>query len=76
MQISFTSLGKGFSGLSVKAAILDLIWESIPVYTFSMATYYGSLAALIAATVLMIFVHRRYEAGNYVFHPRRPEPGK
>ncbi len=47
-----------------------LLFTAFPIYTFVMSTYYGSLLALTVATILMIYMHRKFERHHAVL-PRR-----
>lgn len=70
MKISLMFYGQPFLDPDEPHQILWLLlFTAVPMYTFIMSTYYGSLLALLAATALMIGAHFWLELPNYVLPP-------
>jgi hypothetical protein len=70
IAVGQTFLGAGFASDSHFALFSVLLGTLIPIYAFIVATYDGSLGALIAVTVLMPLLHVIFERKNWIVPPR------
>jgi hypothetical protein len=70
ISIGMTLLGAGFAAHPVLTLLSVLLGTVVPLYTFIMATYDGSLYALFLVTVIMPLFHCLIERGNWIRPPR------
>jgi hypothetical protein len=67
ISIGVTFLGGGFAVHPGSALLVVLLGTLLPLYVFIMATYDGSLYALIFATFIMLLAHVTLERHNWIF---------
>lgn len=70
MLLGATFQSAGFLTLGAKAALITVLLGLFPPYTFIMATYDGSLYALIIGSVLMVVLHLAFERKSWIVPPR------
>ena len=63
---AFTSGGFPYQGEVVD---VNLLTSLLPSSTFRLSMFDGSLAALVLSTILMIFLHLKYERGSWIIPP-------
>jgi len=69
MLIAATLQGAGFVTLGASSAMITAMLGLFPPYTFIMATYDGSLYALIIVSILLPAFHFAFEQKNWIIPP-------
>jgi hypothetical protein len=73
MTLAATECGGGFSGPDgIRGGLLMIVSSIIPVVTFMMATYDGSLLALLAVTIGAVLIRGIQTGGIHIPFHRRP----
>ncbi|MBD0373396.1 MAG: hypothetical protein ICV60_21350 [Pyrinomonadaceae bacterium] len=77
---SAMTLGAAFTGGGLphpgEAVNVELLTGLLPSSTFTLAAFDGSLTALLVSTILMIFLHLKYERGSWIIPPAIFREGK